>query len=623
MFMPYMRFMPRLVLPALAASIACVCVSGAYAVDYGLVEAYQKKNIKALQRYTATYRKTPIEPYIFAAGINVREAAQGALSPVVVQGLDRFAGIPPVEKLRAGLLKEWARKSDWKQFEDHISRIPAWLAEKDTELKCAQITFTSARQKPLEITRTELFAQMREFPPLCGEAFAGAFSTGEIPQDLALSKLAQLAAFGSRASGLRLLQVLDAEAGSDKTRKAAASAIVEILHAARDDFDDGKRELAAHGNALDATTLRLVTVHVGALGAKKLNHGAHALISSVDGYRLGMAGAAAEWRTRAALMTASWNDVRTSIESMPQQLHAEPVWQYWYAQALRKLGRTQEASQFFAALACKPGYYGLLAAEAAGIRPAYLASAPEPDPTLVRQFLGRTDVQRTKALHRAGLWVEAAHEWKVIMQGADSSTYYAAAHAAKDLGLVDRQIALAIGAVEHFDLALRYPRVHEREVLSASQSAGILPELTWAVIRQESRFVAHAVSSAGAVGLMQLMPATAKRVAAKKGMKAKPTRQVLCDPEPNIDLGAAFLGSLMRSYSGNVAYTAAAYNAGPGRVVKWRGLLPGTEIERFVELIPFDETRDYTKNVLANYVMYAYARGKQPVSLQELAQRKD
>ncbi len=122
---------------------------------------------------------------------------------------------------------------------------------------------------------------------------------------------------------------------------------------------------------------------------------------------------------------------------------------------------------------------------------------------------------------------------------------------------------------------------------------------------------------------MQLMPATAKLVASRAGMKTKPTRQMLVTPSTNIELGTVFLGSLIRTYGGNTAYAAAAYNAGPGRVKKWRARLGTTEIERFVELIPFDETRDYTRQVLANYVMYAYARGTQPVRLMDLLSRKE
>lgn len=606
---------------ALAGALLAMSAAGTDAVDFGLIDAYQKKNLRALQHYAAEYRSTPIEPYLFAARINARDAAKGTLSASVAQGLGRFAGVPPVEKLRAGLLKEWARSADWKQFEAHAGRIPAWLSESDTELKCALLLHSTARQKPSTYSRGELFEQMREFPPLCSDALAGAFSTGQIPDALAYAKLTQLAAFSSRGGSLRLLHLISSEWGSEKSR--AASAIVEILHAARDDFDDGKKELAVRAAALTPETLRLATVHVGILGTKKLERGGHALIRSVDGYRLGLTGVAAEWRTRAAILSSSWSDVLASVESLSPELRSEPFWGYWYARALQKLGRTAEARLLFTELARQPGYYGILSAEQNGIRPPYLADTPLPDHALTQQYLNRPEVVRARALHQAGLWVEAALEWKYLMHGADSKAYYAAAHAAKEQGLVDRQIGLAIRASNHFDLELRYPLVHGSEVKAASEAARIAPELTWAVIRQESRFIPHAVSSAGAVGLMQLMPATAKLVAARAGMKTKPTRQMLVTPSTNIELGTVFLGSLIRTYGGNTAYAAAAYNAGPGRVKKWRARLGTTDIERFVELIPFDETRDYTRQVLANYVMYAYARGTQPVRLMDLLSRKE
>lgn len=621
MFMrTYSPFGRRCCAIALAGALLAMSTTGTDAVDFGLIDAYQKKNLRALQHYATEYRNTPIEPYLFAARINARDAAKGPLSTPVAQGLERFAGVPPVEKLRAGLLKEWARSADWKQFEAHASRIPAWLSESDTELKCAVLLHAAARQKPSAYPRAELFSQMREFPPLCSDALAGAFSAGQIPDDLAYAKLTQLAAFGSRSGSLRLLHLISGEWGSEKTR--VASSIVEILHAARDDFDDGRKELAARAGVLTPEALRLATVHVGILGAKKLEPGGHALIRSVDGYRMNLTGAAAEWRTRAAILAASWSDVLASVESLTPELRSEPFWGYWYARALQKLGRAAEARLLFSELARQPGYYGILSAEHVGIKPPYLTETPLPDHALTQQYLSRPEVVRAKALHRAGLWVEAALEWKHLMQGADSRAYYAAALAAKEQGLIDRQIGLAIRATSHFDLELRYPLVHSAEVRAASDAARIAPELTWAIIRQESRFISHAVSSAGAVGLMQLMPATAKVVAARSGMKTKPTRQTLVTPSANIELGTAFLGSLLRMYGGNTAYAAAAYNAGPGRVKKWRARLGTTEIERFVELIPFDETRDYTKQVLANYVMYAYARGAQPVRLMDLLSKK-
>lgn len=615
------KFTALLFLSALAGVLLVAGTSGADAIDFGLVDAWQKKNIRALQRYNTTYRNTPIEPYLFAGQINAREAAQGTLNQSVQRGLERFAGVPPVEKLRAGLLKEWARQKDWKPFGEHIDRIPTWLAETDTDLACATLLFRSARGKNIASMRADLFHRTRDFSPICAEALTGTVSSGAITADQAMTKLASLAAFSSRGASLRFLQAVGSELPAEKVR--SASALVDILHATRDDFDDGKKELSAHNSKLDAATLRLATTHVGILGTRKHASGGHALIRSVDGYRLSLAGSAAEWRTRAAIMASSWSDVLASVESMPPALRSETIWGYWYSRALQKLGKTAEARLLLTELSRQPGFYGLLAAEQSKIRPPYLADSPQPDPALVHYYLKRPEAQRAKALHKAGLWVEAAHEWKALMHGADSRAYLAAAHAAAEMGMIDRQIGLAIRATSHFDLGLRYPLVHEQEVLSASSAAHIAPELTWAIIRQESRFVAHAVSSAGAVGLMQLMPATAKRVAARAGMKAKPTRQVLVEPSPNIELGTAFLSSLLRSYKGNVAYAAAAYNAGPGRVARWRNTLGTMEIERFVELIPFDETRDYTKQVLANYVLYAQVRGKQPIRLLDVLNRME
>jgi soluble lytic murein transglycosylase len=588
----------------------------ASAADAAFVEAYQKQDFRALARYAPAYKNTPLEPYLFARMVHVREAVLGPLSRTVARDLDRFEGVLPVEKLRAALVKEWARQGEWKQVALHGPRIPDWLSEKDGELRCVLLELAQMQHRPAADERKTLFSQMHDFPSACSTAFAGTVSAGEIAPESVMLKIMHLASFKKSGPAERLARMLEPELRQTSPLKGSAATVISVLSTARDDVSAGIELLEVSKPVLASETLRALTVHVGIIASRKLDLRAHGLIASVNGYQLPLDRAAAEWRTRAAIAASSWSDILASIEHMAPMLRDEPAWQFWQARALQKLGKRQEAALLFSRLAGQQsGYYGILAAEQTGTSASYKTSHYPVDHAYMRQLAENPSVKRALALHDVGLWSEAAHEWRILMRRASSAQYYAAARFAQEHGLIDRQIYLAGKAVDHVDLQLQYPPEHRREVISASEDAGIAPEWAWAVIRQESRFIPHAVSSAGAVGLMQLMPATAKKVAARVRLGVSPTRQVLMTPRQNIVLGTAFLGSLLRKYDGNYAYASAAYNAGPGRVDKWRVKLGGVDCYAFVELIPFEETRDYTKRVLANSIMYGHVTGKQPIRL--------
>ncbi|MCE7958604.1 MAG: lytic transglycosylase domain-containing protein, partial [Acidobacteria bacterium ACB2] len=140
-----------------------------------------------------------------------------------------------------------------------------------------------------------------------------------------------------------------------------------------------------------------------------------------------------------------------------------------------------------------------------------------------------------------------------------------------------------------------YPVAHLPLFSREAASHGISTPLLLALVRQESVFSPVARSRAGAVGLMQVMPSTGRLVARRKGQKGRPD---LADPEKNVELGTAFFAGLLSRYDGDVVSALAAYNAGPGRVDRWRRARPGTPEDEFLESIPIAETRDYVRRVL-------------------------
>jgi soluble lytic murein transglycosylase len=148
-----------------------------------------------------------------------------------------------------------------------------------------------------------------------------------------------------------------------------------------------------------------------------------------------------------------------------------------------------------------------------------------------------------------------------------------------------------------------YPLPYQAVIEREARARGLDPYFVAALIRQESRFNRNAKSGAGAVGLMQVMPATGKRLGASVGS--------LTDAETNIKLGTRFLGDLIRMYDERLDLVLAAYNAGPSRANRWRSFPEFAAQDLFVERIPFEETRDYVKVVQLNAAIYRAIYGAQ------------
>jgi soluble lytic murein transglycosylase len=190
----------------------------------------------------------------------------------------------------------------------------------------------------------------------------------------------------------------------------------------------------------------------------------------------------------------------------------------------------------------------------------------------------------------------------------------AAAELARREGIFDRAINTADRTAHQHNYKVRF-LVPFKDVFNAqSRSAGLEEAWVLGLVRQESRFIAAAKSSAGARGLMQLMPATAKWVAKRNGLRDYSPANVLEVPM-NVALGTSYLRMVLDDL-GHPVLASAAYNAGPGRARRWRGMQP-LEGAIYAETIPFNETRDYVKKVMANTMYYSQLIGGKLIPLKE------
>ena len=156
---------------------------------------------------------------------------------------------------------------------------------------------------------------------------------------------------------------------------------------------------------------------------------------------------------------------------------------------------------------------------------------------------------------------------------------------------------------EHPLWKLAYPRPYWPQLKSYANQAGIDPYFALAIMREESHFDPLALSSSKAIGLMQLMPATAKFVARKQKIKLNEIDDIF-NPKLNTRLGTLYLGSIAGRFKSELIYTAGSYNAGPSNMRKWIKRWRKKSLDAFVEQIPFSETRKYVKRVYRSYKLY-------------------
>jgi soluble lytic murein transglycosylase len=279
---------------------------------------------------------------------------------------------------------------------------------------------------------------------------------------------------------------------------------------------------------------------------------------------------------------------------------------YWLGLAIESLGDKPSATQAYEqAAVLNTTFYGQLAAARLNGKTDLKATAePEIPDDVRRKFLGRDMVQAVQRLSRAGLENTAIKFFKANMAAAERRVEFALLiELAKKMGRPDWAI-MAAKAASQKNMIMRsgaYP------LLSNKLPDSPHPAFIHALIRQESQFDPDALSPAGARGLMQVLPSTAKDVARKEGIAFNAAK--LSNPDYNIRIGSAFMRSLLDRYNGSYILALAAYNAGPGRVREWLATFgdPRTgaiDPIDWLELIPIYETRNYVQRIMENFQIY-------------------
>ena len=310
-----------------------------------------------------------------------------------------------------------------------------------------------------------------------------------------------------------------------------------------------------------------------------------------------------EWLIRTSIRQANWQQTLDSIESLPAREQANLRWQFWWAYANEQLGHQLDAEGIYHYLANRRSYYGFLAADRLELPYSFENRPLDINEHELATISHYPEVIRAKEFFEVNKITDARREWRQLALKLNNSEKLTASKLAQLWGWHDRAI-VTMGKTDYRDdIELRFPLPLKVKIAKYSDRNSIEPALTYAIIRRESAFMADAKSSVGALGLMQLRPRTARYVAKSMKVRYRGSKSLLQE-DTNLKLGTGYLRKMLKRHDSQSVLATAAYNAGPHRVKKW---LPETQemsAIRWIETIPFTETREYVSNILAYTTIY-------------------
>lgn len=322
-----------------------------------------------------------------------------------------------------------------------------------------------------------------------------------------------------------------------------------------------------------------------------------------------------EWLLRESLRKQDWERVNEWLTRLPEDARKTERWRYWQARTMEELDikeiNGETAASIYSSVAPARSFYGFLAADKTGVNYHLLDRPMTFTAEQIAEVENAQGILRAREFFARGELGAANREFFHTTRRMPLEKMVLAGRLAEKLGWYRNGIQVMADAQYWDDLQVRFPLAYKEYVVKAAQQTSVNPLFIFAVTRQESAFVHDAKSTAGAVGLMQLLPSTAKQTAQKNGLSF--TLQDLVKPEKNIALGSRYLDHLLNLFEGNRILAAAAYNAGPTRVKKWLNKDKEAQLayDVWIETIPYKETRGYVQNILSFSVIYAYRLGQE------------
>jgi soluble lytic murein transglycosylase len=594
--------------------------------------ALERGNSAPWKRARAALRDYPLSPYLELLELQRR------LATLPFADVDAFLkqhdrDLPAVI-LREKWLTELAARSRWAEYLRYDT------AEDNAQTASRRCTRAWALWNIGDVQQAAgmaaaIWLSPQSLPSSCDGLFEAWYKRGNPPQELAWQRFEQATLAGNVALANYLVHFLDANHRSDAAlyaqlrdqptrvlesgrfsasnpRHAPAVAYglsrlaIRDAKAARDALERYRKSRILNDAAARIAAPRIASA-IAAESAAQAAQWVIGLQISAQGSTLG------EEAARYAIRAHDWPLINQAVQQLPPELAELERWKYWQTRTAEALGAApgeDAISDAYRQLRTTRSYYGFLAAERIGEKPEMQNQPVAVDESLRRATEQLPVVRRTRERLLLGETAAAQREWQYALGTLDNPQLQALAKLATEWGWYQQAILALIASQQINDLELRFPLSYASEFTRAAQRQRIDASWLYAIARQESMFNPSIRSSAGAVGLMQLMPMTAQQTARRAGIPYSGPLQ-LVNPGTNVTLGSHYMRMMLDDFQQNRILAAAAYNAGPNRVRQWLRRLPErVEHDMFVESIPFPETRQYVQNVLSFAVIYAWLQGR-------------
>ena len=563
----------------------------------------------------------PLYPYLGLASLQKR--IKEAKPEEAEAFLKAWPNSLPATLLREAFLPELAKRQDWKSYLAIYDD-----ATRNRELRCRALQAKLALGEKVDFAKDfeSIWLSASDLPDACDAAASWARTQGKLTPaliwqriDLASAKATHAGVVASLATQLTGADKTAAEhvalalrdpaaalkqaTGWPDTPRSRDAVAIAIERLARRDADaaaaqwDALRTQFHFDKNQQGRALRAIALY----RASSYSADALARLSALPADLAN--DATREWRVRSALAAGDFKATLAALDVMPPEQRDDSRWRYLRARMLAKLGRKDEANALFRTLAGEANFFGFLAADQ--IDAGYTICSAELPINQTTAAALRKDKNLARAFEFFAIdrLSEARREWDFAQSDLDADQRrQAIVLAAKD-GWIDRAVYAFNQGDDMRLYTLRFPLARREQIVRDAKNGGVEAAWAYAIIRAESAWTTDARSGANAYGLMQLLPGTAKQLAAAEGVSYSGAND-LFDPDTNIQLGTLYLGKVAARFDGSPWLGSAAYNAGPAAVDKWVAARDTLDPDFFIETIPYKETREYVSRVLAFSVIY-------------------
>ncbi|HAN56643.1 MAG TPA: transglycosylase [Betaproteobacteria bacterium] len=591
-------------------------------------EAFRSGNSAQLALYAERLKTSVLLPYVqyWALSARLKDASADEIRDFIARNTDSVLS----DRLRGDWLRLLGQNQDWQTYRNEYPL----LVKTDSSLQCYAVRARLVQGETLALKDgVALWFSGNDLPAACSPLFSQLIADKLISDDdiwqrfrraleeanpgLAKALITYLPA--AQRLDARLLDratnapenLLDNRALALDQRGDRELALYAIGRMARKDADTAASKWEGISHRFTPAERHYLWGQLGLFAARQ--HLPVALDWFERATSEGMNDDLLGWKVRTALRQGNWPAAQSGIDAMSPAARNEPAWRYWLARAYKQQGKLVQANALLAPLSLEHDFYGLLAEEELGPAMGAPAINVKVSSDEVASMGRVADIQRALLLYRLDLRFDANNEWNWATRNYDDRRLLAAAELARQKNWYDRAINTANRTRQLHDFDLRFLAPYRDTAKIYAKQYGLDEAWVYGLMRQESRFVSQAKSGVGASGLMQIMPATARWIAAKLHLKNFQAASIH-ELDTNMQFGMYYLKTIQQGLDGSAVLATAAYNAGPGRARRWRGD-SAMEGAIYAESIPFSETRDYVKKVMYNAVYYARSFGQSNTSL--------